>query len=53
MKKFLAVLIISIFVLVGCEQSSSVVAPDNTKSELEKTDNNIDSLKKEDDLPRT
>jgi len=53
MKKFLAVLAISIFILAGCEQSSSVVAPDNTNTELEKENRQSDSLKKDEvSLPR-
>ena len=46
MKKFLAVVAISIFILAGCEQSSSVVAPENTNTELEKSNNEPNSLQK-------
>jgi hypothetical protein len=53
MKKLIAVFILSLFVFVGCEQASSVVAPDNnTNTELEKNDKPVDSLNKEDDDPR-
>lgn len=51
MKKFLAMLAISVFILAGCEQSSSVVAPDNTNSELKKETSKSEVLQKEDSEP--
>jgi uncharacterized protein YcfL len=54
MRKLIAIFILSLFLFVGCEQASSVVAPDNnTNTELEKNDKPLDSLQKdEDDNPR-
>lgn len=53
MKKLIAILSLVAFIMVGCEQASSVVAPDsNTNTELEKNDKPVDSLQKEDDEPR-
>ena len=51
MKKFFAVLTFCIFLVIGCQESSSIVAPDNnTKTELEKQDTEVkDSLKKDGD----
>ena len=51
MKKLIAIFVFSIFLVIGCQESSSIVAPDsNTKSELEKQDTEVkDSLKKDGD----
>jgi len=51
MKKLMSILAFSIFLVIGCQESSSIVAPDsNTKTELEKQDTEVkDSLKKDGD----
>lgn len=51
MKKFIAILSLVLFVMVGCQDSASIVAPDNdSKTELEKgTDNTNDTLSKDEE----
>ncbi|MCB9207477.1 MAG: hypothetical protein H6612_07925 [Ignavibacteriales bacterium] len=36
MKKVIAVLVIALFIIVGCHESSSIVAPNNSDVNLEK-----------------
>lgn len=49
MKKLIAILSLVLFVMVGCQDSTSIVAPDNsTNTELDKGNDNInDTLSKD------